>query len=98
MIDKIVNRAYGYKNFQFFRLRALVIFHQSYSLKKVKNSKNAPSKKWWKFYKKEKKDEKKRKIFEYTKNTHFLFIYQCFDKNLHPTKSCRTDIFFKTML
>ena len=77
------------KTFNFFRLRALVILHQSYSLKKVKNSKNAPSKKWWKFYKKEKKDEKKRKIFEYTKNTHFLFIYQCFDKNLHPTKSCR---------
>ena len=26
-IDKIVDRAYGYKNFEFFRLRALVIFH-----------------------------------------------------------------------
>ena len=54
-IDKIVDRAYGYKNFQFFRLRVLVILHQSYSLKKVKNSKKVPSKKWWKFYKNEKK-------------------------------------------
>jgi len=54
-IDKIVDRAYEYKNFQFFRLRTLLILHQSYSLKKVKNSKKVPSKKWWKFYKKEKK-------------------------------------------
>ena len=51
------------KTFNFFRLRALVILPQSYPLKKVKNSKNAPSKKWWKFYKKRKKDEKKEKNF-----------------------------------
>lgn len=51
-IDKIVDRAYGYKNFKFFRLRTLVILHQSYSEKKEKNTKKAPSKKWWKFYKK----------------------------------------------
>ena len=86
MIDKIVNRVYAYKNFQLFRLRALVILPQSYSLKKVKNSKKAPSKNGGNFI-------KKRKIFEYTKNTHFLFIYQCFDKNLHLTKSCRA-VFF----
>ena len=30
-IDKIVDRAYGYKNFKFFRLRTLAILHQSYS-------------------------------------------------------------------
>ena len=30
-IDKIVDRAYGYKNFKFFRLRALAILHQGYS-------------------------------------------------------------------
>lgn len=30
-ITKIVDRAYGYKNFEFFRKRALVILHQSYS-------------------------------------------------------------------
>ena len=51
-IDKIVDRAYGYKNFNFFRLRALVILHQSYSTKKEKNSKKSSTKKWWKFYKK----------------------------------------------
>lgn len=51
-IDKIVDHAYGYKNFEFFRLRALVILHQSYSEQEVKNSKKAPTKKWWKFYKK----------------------------------------------
>ena len=51
-IDKIVDRAYGYKNFKFFRLRALVILHQSYSEKKIKNPKKVATKKWWKFYKK----------------------------------------------
>lgn len=51
-IDKIVDRAYGYKNFKFFRLRALVILHQGYTEKRVKNSKNTNNKKWWKFYKK----------------------------------------------
>ena len=51
-IDKIVDRAYGYKNFEFFRLRALVILHQSYSEKKEKKSKKVSTKKWWKFYKK----------------------------------------------
>lgn len=30
-IDKIVDRAYGYKNFKFFRLRALAILHQGYT-------------------------------------------------------------------
>ncbi len=51
-IDKIVDRAYGYKNFNFFRLRALVILHQSYSEKKIKNTKKVNKKKWWKMYKK----------------------------------------------
>ena len=54
-IDKIVDRAYGYKNFEFFRKRTLVILHQSYSEKKIEKSKKAPSKKWWKFYKNGKK-------------------------------------------
>ena len=31
IIDKIVDRSFGYKNFKFFRLRALAILHQSYS-------------------------------------------------------------------
>ena len=30
-IDKIISTAYGYKNFRFFRLRALAILHKSYS-------------------------------------------------------------------
>lgn len=30
-IDKIVDRAYGYKDFKFFRLRTLAILHQGYS-------------------------------------------------------------------
>ena len=34
--DKIVDRAYGYKKFEFFRLKALVILHQSYFEKKEK--------------------------------------------------------------
>ena len=42
-ITKIVDRAYGYKNFKFFRLRALVILHKSYtggSRKNIENGKN----------------------------------------------------------
>ena len=42
-ITKIVDRAYGYKNFNFFRLRALVILHKSYtgcSRKNIENGKN----------------------------------------------------------
>ena len=63
-IDKIVDRAYGYKNFKFFRLRALVILHQSYSEEKNKKVKKKSTKKWWKFHKKtNKKDEKKEKNF-----------------------------------
>ena len=62
-IDKIVDRAYEYKNFQFFRLRTLLILHQSYSLKKVKNSKNYLQKNGGNFIKKRKKDEKKEKNF-----------------------------------
>ena len=50
-IDKIVDRAYGYKNFKFFRLRTLAILHQSYSTKKSKKTKKVSSKKWWKYYK-----------------------------------------------
>ncbi|MBR1385933.1 MAG: transposase, partial [Bacilli bacterium] len=50
-IDKIVDRAYGYRNFKIFRLRALAILHQSYSIKKVKKVENQSSKKWWKFFK-----------------------------------------------
>lgn len=51
-IDKIVDRAYGYKDFKFFRLRALVILHKSYSEKKQKNHKKEENKKWWKYFKK----------------------------------------------
>ena len=50
-IDKIVDRAYGYRNFKFFRLRTLAILHQSYSTKKIKKLENKSSKKWWKFFK-----------------------------------------------
>ena len=40
-IDKIVAQGYGYKNFKFFRLRALAILHQSYSSdRKVFSKKN----------------------------------------------------------
>ena len=31
-IDKIIDRACGYKNFKFFRLRTLAILHKSYSI------------------------------------------------------------------
>ena len=42
-IDKIIDRAYGYKNFKFFRLRALAILHKGYSggsRKNIENGKN----------------------------------------------------------
>ena len=39
-ITKIVDRAYGYKNFKFFRLRTLVILHKSYSGGSRKNIEN----------------------------------------------------------
>jgi transposase len=39
-IGKIIDRGYGYKNFEFFRLRALAILHKSYSTDIRKNSKN----------------------------------------------------------
>lgn len=39
-IDKIVDRAYGYKNFNFFRLRALAILHKNYSGGNRKNIEN----------------------------------------------------------
>ena len=39
-IGKIIDRGYGYKNFEFFRLRALAILHKSYSNDIRKNSKN----------------------------------------------------------
>ena len=44
-IDKIVDRAYGYKNFNFFRLRALVILHKGYSGGSRKNIEKGKSKK-----------------------------------------------------
>ena len=44
-IDKIVDRAYGYKNFKFFRLRTLAILHKSYSKDIRKKSKNDDMKK-----------------------------------------------------
>ena len=44
-IDKIIDRAYGYKNFEFFRLRTLAILHKSYSIDVRKNSKNDSEKK-----------------------------------------------------
>ena len=39
-IGKIIDRGYGYKNFDFFRLRALAILHKSYSRDVRKKSKN----------------------------------------------------------
>lgn len=39
-IDKIVDRTYGYKNFKFFRLRALAILHKGYSGESRKNIEN----------------------------------------------------------
>ena len=44
-ITKIVDRAYGYKNFKFFRLRALVILHKSYSGGSRKNIEKGRNKK-----------------------------------------------------
>jgi len=44
-ISKIVDRAYGYKNFEFFRKRALVILHQSYLGVSRKNIKKGQIKK-----------------------------------------------------
>lgn len=44
-IDKIIDRAYGYKNFEFFRLRTLAILHKSYSVGVRKNLKNDSKKK-----------------------------------------------------
>ena len=44
-IDKIIDRAYGYKNFKFFRLRTLAILHKSYSIDVRKNPKNDSEKK-----------------------------------------------------
>lgn len=48
-ITKIVDRAYGYKNFKFFRLRALVILHKSYTVGSRKNIEKGKNKKG-KFY------------------------------------------------
>ena len=53
-IDKIIDRAYGYKNFKFFRLRALAILHKSYSKDIRKNPKNNDKKKV-SFFRKNKK-------------------------------------------
>ena len=53
-IDKIIDRAYGYKNFKFFRLRALVILHKSYSSDIRKNSEKVKKKKA-SFFRKNKK-------------------------------------------
>lgn len=39
IIDRIVANGYGYKNFEFFRLRALVILRKSYSIGTRKNLK-----------------------------------------------------------
>lgn len=44
-ITKIVDRAYGYKNFDFFRKRALVILHQSYTGGSRKNIEKGQMKK-----------------------------------------------------
>ena len=54
-IDKIIDRAYGYKNFKFFRLRALAILHKSYSIDVRKKSKNDSKEKLLFFIKKYKK-------------------------------------------
>lgn len=44
-IDKIIDRAYGYKNFEFFRIRTLAILHKSYSTNIRKNSEKEDKKK-----------------------------------------------------
>ena len=54
-IDKIIDRAYGYKNFEFFRLRTLAILHKSYSKDIRKNPENDDQKKVMFFRKNSKK-------------------------------------------
>lgn len=44
-IKKIIDRAYGYKNFEFFRLRTLAILHKSYAKDVRKNQKKDSIKK-----------------------------------------------------
>lgn len=39
VIDKIISVSYGYRNFDFFRKRALVILRKSYSLEKIRKNK-----------------------------------------------------------
>ena len=62
-IDKIIDRAYGYKNFEFFRLRTLAILHKSYSKDIRKNPENDDQKKVMLFRKNSKKRWKKREKF-----------------------------------
>ena len=45
VIDKIISVSYGYKNFEFFRLRALTILRKSYSGESQKNIENGKLKK-----------------------------------------------------
>ena len=76
-IDKIIDRAYGYKNFEFFRLRTLAILHKSYSKDIRKNPENDDQKKVMFFRKNSKKRWKKKgKIFKFYKNTYFSLYLQ----------------------
>ena len=45
VIDKIISVSYGYKNFEFFRLRTLTILRKSYSGESQKNIENDKLKK-----------------------------------------------------
>ena len=45
VIDKIISVSYGYKNFEFFRLRTLTILRKSYSGESQKNTENDELKK-----------------------------------------------------
>ena len=76
-IDKIIDRAYGYKNFEFFRLRTLAILHKSYSKDIRKNPENDDQKKVMFFRKNSKKKIKKReKFLSAIKTLVFPFIYK----------------------
>ena len=62
-IDKIMDRAYGYKKFEFFRLRTLAILYKSYLKDIRKNSENYDQKKVVFFRKNSKKRRRKGKKF-----------------------------------
>ena len=89
-IDKIIDRAYGYKNFEFFRLRTLAILHKSYSKDIRKNPENDDQKKVMFFRKNSKKRWKKReKFLSAIKTLIFPFIYKVKTYFRHPTRKWR---------